>query len=86
MAPSVEAISVIGAVFVTAALFASPPAVADPADDPCGLAVTFLCRFIPAAPDLDHDLDLTDQQPSADPSAPEPDSRPPADICTAGCV
>jgi hypothetical protein len=66
--------------------FLAVPASADPANDPCGLAVTFLCRFIPIAPELEGDVDLTKQLPPADPAAPLPDSLPPADICAKGCV
>ena len=72
---------------VIAALFgATAPAGADPTDDPCQLAVTFLCRFLPIAPDLDHDVDLTRQQPPADPNAPPPESLPVVDPCAAGCI
>ncbi|TAM65219.1 fibronectin-binding protein [Mycobacterium sp.] len=42
-----------------AALCCTAPAGADPANDPCELAVTFLCKFMPVAPNLDHDIDLT---------------------------
>jgi hypothetical protein len=41
--------------------------------------------MVPLAPNLDGDLDLTKQQPPADPNAPAPDSLPPADICARGC-
>jgi hypothetical protein len=44
---------------ILAALILAGPAGADPATDPCELAVTFLCRFMPIAPALDHDIDLT---------------------------
>ena len=67
-------------------IFLAVPASADSGNDPCGLAVSFLCRFIPIAPELDGDVDLTKQLPSADPAAPPPDSRPPADICANGCA
>lgn len=64
---------------------------ADPIDDPCGLAIAFLCRFVPIAPDLDHDVDLTVHPPSdpaglpPDPPLP-PDSLPTADVCANGCI
>jgi hypothetical protein len=61
------------------------PAAADPSDDPCPLALFFVCRMVPLAPNLDGDLDLTKQQLPADPNAPAPDSLPPADICACGC-
>ncbi|BBX18288.1 fibronectin-binding protein [Mycolicibacterium duvalii] len=44
-----------------AALGIAAPAAADPAADPCQLAVTFLCRFVPMAADLDHNIDLTQE-------------------------
>jgi hypothetical protein len=56
--------AVIIALGVVAALGLAPTAGADPSDDPCQLAVSFLCRFVPMAPDLDHDVDLT-QDPGA---------------------
>jgi hypothetical protein len=62
------------------------PSGADPSDDPCPLAMSLICRFIPTAPNLDGDVDLTKQQPPADPAAPPPDSLPPADICARGCI
>jgi hypothetical protein len=62
------------------------PAQADPADDPCQLAVTFLCTFMPIAPDLDHDVDMTQHQAQLNPTEPEPDARPPTNICANGCV
>jgi hypothetical protein len=65
---------------------ASTPASADPGDSPCGLAVSFICRFVPLAPELDGDVDLTKQLPSVDPSAPPADSLPPLDPCAFGCV
>ena len=62
---------------VTAALAAAAistvfaaPVHADPADNPCELAITFLCQFMPIAPDLEHDIDLTVQQPPYDPALP----------------
>jgi hypothetical protein len=62
------------------------PSVADPNDDPCGLAVSFFCRFVPIAPELDGDVDLTTQVPPADPAAPAPDSLPPGNVCAMGCL
>jgi hypothetical protein len=77
-----------------AALFgATPPAGADPTDDPCQLAVTFLCRFVPMAPDLDHNVDLTKEpgivngQPlPSGPAGTESQDQSPADICVDGCA
>src|SRR5262249_5198354 len=67
-------------------MFLAVPASADSGNDPCGLAVSFFCRFVPIAPELDGDVDLTKQLPPVDPAAPPPDSRPPADICANGCA
>jgi hypothetical protein len=62
------------------------PARADPVDDPCQLALTVLCHFMPMAPDLDHDIDLTQNQPPGDPAAPPPESIPISKPCAAGCI
>lgn len=75
---------IAAATAVTAGLLLATPANADPDDSPCELAISYFCRFIPVAPDLDHDLDLT-QRP-VDPNAPPPDSLPAADPCAAGCI
>jgi hypothetical protein len=48
---------------VTTSLYLAGPAVADPSD-PCHGGGSFLCRMIPIMPDLDHDIDLT-QNPDA---------------------
>jgi hypothetical protein len=78
--------TVIGAAAaLAAATFLAVPASADPGGSPCELAINFLCRFIPVAPDLDHDIDLTQQQP-VDPNGPPPDSVPAVDPCVAGCI
>jgi hypothetical protein len=71
---------------LTAAMLFAVPAGADPGDNPCELAVTFLCKFVPIAPDLEGDVDLTQQQPPADPNAPPPESLPVVDPCAAGCI
>jgi hypothetical protein len=62
------------------------PAVAQQDRPPCDLALTFICNVIPMAPELDHNVDLTDQQPPADPNAPNPEMLPPLDPCSAGCI
>jgi hypothetical protein len=71
---------------LAAAVFLAGPAGAEPGDNPCELAVTFLCKFVPIAPDLEGDVDLTQQQPPVDPNAPLPESLLPAPICAAGCI
>jgi hypothetical protein len=60
------------------------PASADSGDNPCEFAISYFCKFIPIAPDLDHDVDLT-QRP-VDPNAPPPESLPVVDPCAAGCI
>lgn len=77
----IAAVSAIGA-----AVLLAVPAGAQPGDNPCELAVTFLCKFVPIAPHLEGDIDLTQQLPPADPNAPPLESLPPADPCAAGCI
>ena len=62
------------------------PANAEPGDNPCEFAINYFCRFIPIAPDLEDNVDLTQQQPPADPNAPPPESLPVVDPCAAGCI
>jgi hypothetical protein len=69
-----------------AAVFLAGPAGAEPGDNPCDLAINFYCKFVPIAPELENDIDLTQQQPPADPNAPLPESLPPLDPCAAGCI
>jgi len=76
---------VAAATAVTAGLLLATPANADPDDSPCELAISYFCRFVPVAPDLDRDLDLTQQQ-QVDPTAPPPDTLPVMDPCAAGCI
>lgn len=71
---------------LTAGLLLAAPASAEPGDNPCELAVNFLCRIVPIAPGLEGDVDLTQQQPPLDPNAPPPESRPIVDTCAAGCA
>ena len=77
--------AIAAAAALTAGLLLAVPATAGPGDNPCELAINFLCRFVPIAPDLDHDVDLTQLQP-IDPNAPPPESLPVVDPCTAGCI
>lgn len=39
------------------------PAAADPITDPCQLAFSLFCRFVPMLPELEHNVDLTQNQP-----------------------
>ena len=75
---------IVAAAALTAGLLLATTASAEPGDNPCELAVTFLCRFVPIAPDLQGDVDLT-QQP-VDTNAPPPESLPVVDPCAAGCI
>jgi hypothetical protein len=70
---------------LAAAVMLAGPASAEPGN-PCELAINFLCRFVPIAPELDHDIDLTQQSPPVDPSAPPPESLPVVSPCAAGCI
>jgi hypothetical protein len=72
--------------YFTAGMALPRTAAAAPPDDSCPLAMAFLCRVLPVAPDLDGDVDLTRQLPPADSVAPPPDSLPAADPCAAGCI
>lgn len=80
-----KALITAAAMAVTAVL-SSVSAGAQPGPPPCEFALSFICNVIPMAPNLDHDVDLTEQLPPADPNAPPPESLPVADPCAAGCV
>jgi hypothetical protein len=77
---------IVAVATLTAGLLLAAPATADPGDNPCEFAVNYFCRFIPIAPDIEGDVDLTQQQPPADPNAPPPESLPVVDPCAAGCI
>jgi hypothetical protein len=76
---------VAAAAALAAGVFLAIPATADPGDNPCELAISYFCKFMPIAPDLEGDVDLTQQQP-VDPNAPPPESLPVVDPCAAGCI
>jgi hypothetical protein len=79
--------TVIGAaVALAAGVLLAAPSAAEPGDNPCEIAISYICRFVPIAPDLEGDVDLTQQQPPVDPNAPPPESRPVVDPCAAGCI
>lgn len=77
---TITALSVLGA-----AVFLAVPASAEPGGNPCEVAINYFCKFLPIAPDLEGDVDLTQQQP-VDPNAPPPESLPVVDPCAAGCI
>jgi hypothetical protein len=73
------------ATIVVVGVFSAQTAVAIPSvADPCPLAASLLCRFVPIAPDLDDDVDLTKQLSPAGPTAPPPESLPPTDVRAGG--
>jgi len=57
----------VGGCLVALQWSAPGAAVADPGGPDCPLAMILMCKFLPVAPDLDEDVDLT--QPSPRPSA-----------------
>ncbi|MGU3500938.1 fibronectin-binding protein [Mycobacterium sp. C31M] len=63
-----------------------PPEGTDHAEDPCALAVSLLCRFMPIAPDLEGDVDYTQQLPAGANTVLVPESVAPADPCASGCI
>lgn len=69
-----------------AAVSLAAPAPAQQGPPQCDLALSFICNIIPMAPELDHDVDLTQQLPPEDPNAPLPETLPPLDPCSAGCI
>ncbi len=64
---------------VTTGLCLAAPAGADPGFDPCRSSVPFVCRMFPMMPDLDHDVDLT-QNPDALTGGQGPGNQPGADL------
>ncbi|OSC31565.1 hypothetical protein B8W69_03730 [Mycobacterium vulneris] len=48
---------IVGALATVISL--SSPAHAGPNPGQCGFAMSFICSMIPALPELDHDIDLT---------------------------
>jgi hypothetical protein len=58
----------------------------DQPGQPCtGLGIV-LCHFLPIAPYMDDDVDLTQQFEPGDPAVPPDVVVPRADICAAGCA
>ena len=76
---------IAAATAVTAGLLLATPASAEPGDNPCEFAISYFCKFVPIAPDLDHDIDVTQPQ-QVDPDAAPLESRPVFDPCAAGCI
>ena len=77
---------IAAAAALAAGVYLATPTSANPGDNPCEFAINYFCKFIPIAPDLEGDVDLTTDQPPADPNAPPPESLPVVDPCAAGCI
>ena len=86
MLTSVCKATVAAVIALASAVFVAAPASAGPTDNPCDLAVSFFCQFVPIAPHLEGNVDLTQQLPPADPAAPPPESLLPALPCSNGCI
>jgi hypothetical protein len=71
---------------VAAGTAATAPAAAEPGENPCELALSFVCHFVPIAPDVDHDIDLTQQLSPDGPAIPPSDPLPPTNPCSEGCI
>lgn len=77
---------VIAGIGLSSVVLLPPPAAADPGNDPCVLALSLVCRFMPIAPDLEDDIDLTAQQPITQSSPALPESTPTYNACTDTCI
>lgn len=81
---TVGKLTIFGAVAAAGAIFLSSPAAADPnGPPPCEGPLGFVCSMVPMMPDLEGDLDLTQQQP---PATIDAENQLPADVCAMGCV
>ncbi len=79
----VRTLAVAAGGVTAAALFAAAPATADPGMPPCGM-LTPVCNMVPTMPELDHDIDLTKQQPPG--TGVDQENLPPADVCAVACI
>jgi hypothetical protein len=61
-------------------LWLAAPASADDDMPPCTLGI--ICAFVPGASNLDHDVDLTKDQPPV----PDQETAPPLNPCINGCI
>ncbi len=93
MVPTRKMALIVAAAFVAASLGAAAPADADPGDHQCPLAVSLMCRLLPIAPGLDHDIDLTQgpgtlngqSLPQMPENAPSSSDGSITDLCPTGC-
>ena len=79
----VRALALAAGGVTAAALFAAAPAAADPGMPPCGMLAA-VCNMVPTMPELDHDIDLTKQQPPG--AGVDQESLPPPDVCAVACI
>jgi len=77
---------IAAAAVLAAGTLVAVPTSAEPGDNPYEFAINYFCKFIPIAPDLEGDVDLTKDRPPANPNAPPPDSLPVVDPFAAGCI
>ncbi|KAA0120598.1 fibronectin-binding protein [Mycolicibacterium sp. P9-22] len=77
---------VLAAVMAAGVVQLVPPEGTVRAEDPCALAVSLLCRFMPIAPDLEGDVDYTQQLPAGANTVLAPESGAPADPCVSECI
>lgn len=79
--------ALVGAIVVAAAaaaLSTAPAASAEP-DSPCEGVATVLCQFLPIAPDLEGDVDMTGQMQLTG-STPGDNDPVPDYNCSMGCI
>ena len=80
MSASRMLVAVTSGLTVAASLSFAAPASADDGMPPCTLGI--ICAFVPGAVNLDHDVDLTKDQPPM----PIQDNQRPVDPCINGCI
>jgi hypothetical protein len=86
--PAVKKVAITFVGTVLTGLYLAAPAGADPGFDPCHSTITFICRMLPIMPDLDHDVDLTQdpdgltggQSPGNQPGTSSPTNQPGAGL------
>lgn len=79
-APRLLAVVASGLTAAASLWFAAPASADDDGMPPCTLGI--ICAFIPGGMDLDHDVDLTKDQPPM----PNQDNQRPVDPCIDGCI
>jgi hypothetical protein len=79
-APRLLAVVASGLTVAASFWFAAPASADDGDMPPCTLGI--ICVFVPGGLDLDHDVDLTKDQPPM----PNQDNQRPVDPCIDGCI